>query len=302
MAFKHGLGKGLNALLPVDDDIPPKNAFSPKNEVSKSEKENLNGEILIPLKNLKANPNQPRKSFDDESLKELANSIKEHGIIQPILVESSENETFTIVAGERRFRAANLAGLTEVPVIIRTYDEEKRMEVSLIENIQRTDLNPIEEALAYKKLMEITGLLQDEVAEKVGKKRSTVTNTLRLLNLPKTMQEALIDGSLSSGHARALLSVTDSDYQEKLFQKIINSDVSVREAEKLASETKQIQRPKLDLPKRDANLNAMEEKFIEFLGTKVTIDGDFNKGSIHINYYSMADLDRLYELLSRPRD
>lgn len=314
MAYKHGLGKGLNALLPVDDESPApgerakrtehtekssetKGGKVEKNEDVEQVEKKIASEILIPLEKLKANPDQPRKSFDDESLQELADSIKQHGVIQPIIVEDMGDGTYMIIAGERRSRAASIAGLGEIPVLVRNYTDEKRMEISLIENIQRTDLNPIEEAMAYKRLMDLTGLSQDEIAAKVGKKRSTVANTLRLLNLPSAIQESLAEGVLSQGHARALLSTPNSDHQEKLFQKIVEDGISVREAEKLAGESKPRVKSKDESPKRDAHLKAMEEKFIEVLGTKVEIDGDFNNGYIRIHYYSMEDLDRLYEIL-----
>jgi ParB family chromosome partitioning protein len=297
------LGKGLNALIPLDDEsssLPAQGA---------PEKTILTGEGSLPLEMLRTNPNQPRKHFDEESLQELADSIREHGIIQPIIAEDAGDGTYTIVAGERRIRAAALAGLVEVPVLIRNYTDEKRMEISLIENIQRTDLNPIEEAGAYKRLMELTGFSQDEVAAKVGKKRSTVANTLRLLKLPPAMQECLKIGQISSGHARALLSVTDTTHQEQLFQKMLSTGISVREAEKCAAayndDDKEVcPQTEVDpktkaVPKRDPELIAMQEKFIESLGTKVTIEGDFHKGSIRIDYYSMKDLDRLYELLGK---
>jgi ParB family chromosome partitioning protein len=270
------------------------------------------GEVLLPLGKLRANPNQPRSYFEEGSLQELADSIREYGIIQPIIAEDAGDGTYIIVAGERRIRGAALAGLTEVPVLIRNYSDEKRMEISLIENIQRTDLNPIEEATAYKRLMELTGFSQDEVAVKVGKKRSTVANTLRLLKLPSAMQESLKTGQLSSGHARALLSVTDTIHQEQLFQKILSRGISVREAEKSAAAYNddpklhpQTERNPKGIPKRDPELIAMEEKLIESLGTKVAVEGDFHRGSIRIDYYSMEDLDRLYELLGtadRKRD
>jgi ParB family chromosome partitioning protein len=312
---KPGLGKGLNALLPAEDylqneHLQPKNLPSEevkreaekneaeKNEAVKSEAEKNEeakkaGEVLIPLEKLRGNPHQPRKYFDEESLRELADSIREHGVIQPIIAEDSGDGTYRIVAGERRNRAAALAGLSAAPVLIRNYTDENRLIISLIENIQRTDLNPIEEASAYRRLMDLAGLSQEEVSVKVGKKRSTVANTLRLLNLPQAMQDALETGAISPGHARALLAVEDPARREQLFQKMIESGISVRTAEKLAA-------PERESPKKpqDPNLNAIAEKLIEVFGTKVTIEGDFRKGSIRIAYYSAEDLDRLYDLLT----
>ena len=288
MAYKRGLGKGLAALLPNEDD---------ENPVPATKK--AAGEILVSLEKLKANPGQPRKDFDEEDLAELADSIKQQGIIQPIIAEEAGDGTYTIIAGERRMRAARLAGLKEAPVILRKYSGEKRMEVSLIENIQRTNLNPIEEAAAYKQLMEANRLSQDELAVRVGKNRATVANALRLLNLPPEIQESLRKGELSSGHARALLSVTGVRAQETLFREILKKGLSVREAEKraaaLGSQNKKAQKIKAKI--RAPELDAMEEKFITCLGTKVVVNGNLDKGTIVIDYYSMDDLDRLYEIL-----
>ena len=259
------------------------------------------GEIFIALEKLKANPNQPRKTFDEAELAELADSIQQQGIIQPILAEDNEDGTYTIIAGERRTRAARLAGLAEVPVILRKYSEEKRMVVSLIENIQRANLNPIEEASAYRQLMELEGLSQEEAAAKVGKNRATVANALRLLKLPSDMQTSIQKGELSPGHARAVLSVSGAKVQEMLFQEILKKGLSVREAEKRAaamgSQNKKSEKAAVSVKGRAPELDAMEEKFIKYLGTKVVLNGDLNKGTIAIDYYSMEDLDRLYEVL-----
>jgi ParB family chromosome partitioning protein len=297
VAPKHGLGKGLGALLPLNDDEPELPAFS----APAPEEPAVSGERLIPLEKLKANPNQPRKHFDGETLRELADSIREHGIIQPIIAEEAGDGTYIIIAGERRSRAARLAGLTEVPVILRDYSDEKRLEVSLVENIQRADLNPIEEAAAYKGLMDLTGLSQDEVALRVGKNRSTVANALRLLKLPEPMQKSLKEGEISPGHARAILSVSEPGARESLFQEITSKNYSVREAEKQAAAFNRTEKPKPPAKSdpRPPELEAMEEKFIGSLGTKVVIEGSLSRGLIKIEYYSMEDLDRLYEILGR---
>ncbi|MCA1951284.1 MAG: ParB/RepB/Spo0J family partition protein [Treponema sp.] len=291
MAAKYGLGKGLDALLSGTsaDETRPENAPG--------------GEIRIPLEKLKANPNQPRKTFDEGSLQELAASIREHGIIQPIIVEESPDGSYIIVAGERRSRAARLAGLREIPAIIRNYSDERRLEVALIENVQRSDLNPIEEAQAYKRLMELTGLSQDEVAARVGKNRSTVANALRLLKLPEDMQNALAAQQLTSGHARAILSVVNPADQRVLFGKIVAEAISVREAEKYAQELnggiRAADKPKEEkIRERAPELLAMEQRFIDALGTKVSISGGLKRGSIRIDYYSMEDLERLYSILA----
>jgi ParB family chromosome partitioning protein len=270
------------------------------------------GELSIPLDKLRSNPDQPRKRFGEVELQELADSIREYGIIEPIIAEADGEGGYTIVAGERRFRAARLAGLSEAPVIVRSYSADERMLITLIENVQRSDLNPIEEAEGYKKLMEFTGLSQDEVAAKVGKNRSTVANALRLLKLPEKARQSLEKGELSPGHARSLLSVSGEAAQDVLYREILGKGLSVREAEKRAAalngrakEPGQGEAAGEGLPgpgentpvKRPPELVDMEEKLIEKFGTKVAIAGDLGKGSIRIDYYSMEDLDRLYNLI-----
>jgi ParB family chromosome partitioning protein len=321
---KNRLGKGLGALLP-DEGAEQKAAGTEKAgkpagaqpETAKIEKSGTE-ERLVPLNKIAVNPAQPRKRFDEEALKELAESVKQHGIIQPIIVDeisaegrgggtTGDDETeggYRIVAGERRFRAAKLAGLTEVPVLVRNYTGEKRLEIALIENIHRADLNPIEEAAAYKRIMENGGLSQDETAVRVGKNRSTVANALRLLKLPVNIQESLEDGSLSAGHARAILSLSKPADQEKLYREITGEALSVRAAElraaglggKAAPAPAGTNKAAADA-KRDPQLKTLEEKLIEKLGTKVKINGDLKKGRVEIEYYSMNDLDRLCELL-----
>ena len=299
MAPKRGLGKGIAALLP--DEAEPAER-TPKTAVSETgqERSKKQGEVLIPIDKLKPNPGQPRKIFNAGELDELASSIKQQGIIQPIIAEDAGDGTYTIIAGERRTRAARLAGLAEVPAILRNYSEEKRMVVSLVENIQRSNLNPIEEASAYKRIIELEGLAQDELAVRVGKNRATVANALRLLKLSPEMQESLQNGGISAGHARAVLSLAGAKAQEALFQEILKKGLSVRDAEKRAAAMGGQSKKTKDTPlrKRVAELSAMEEKFIKCLGTKVAVKGDLNKGSIVIDYYSMEDLDRLYEILA----
>ena len=243
---------------------------------------------------------QPRKTFIEEELNELADSIREHGIIQPVIVEENKDNTYTIIAGERRVRAAKIAGLSEVPVIIRNYSEDKRMAVSIIENVQRSDLNPIEEAAGYKQLMELTGLSQDEAAAKVGKNRSTVANALRLLKMPSVMQESIRKGEISAGHARAILSITNAKAQDILYQEILKKELSVRESEKLAATLNSRKKEKTnssDSKGRIQELGDMEEKLLVRLGTKVKINGDLKRGTIMIDYYSMEDLERLYQIM-----
>jgi len=302
VAIKKGLGKGLSALLP-DEDIEKSDAAQSdkpySREPGKGAKERT-GEILVAPEKLNANPNQPRKIFNEEELAELADSIKQQGIIQPIIAEDAGDGTYNIIAGERRARAARLAGLREVPVVLRSYSDEKRMVVSLIENIQRANLNPIEEAQAYKQLAELENLSQEDVAARVGKNRATVANALRLLKLPAPMQESIKKNELSPGHARAVLSVSGAKMQEMLFREILKKGLSVREAEKRAAALGQENKKPQKAPEqknKNPELGAMEEKFMLRMGTKVIIKGDNNKGTIMIDYYSMEDLDRLYEIL-----
>jgi len=310
VAPKRGLGKGLSALIPKDESFPSReDTASETGQFSNGSVHRDNSvptgvkgggrEIYIALEKLKANPGQPRKDFDEGELAELADSIRQQGIIQPIIAEDAGDGSYIIIAGERRTRAARLAGLTEVPVILRKYSDEKRMVVSLIENIQRSNLNPIEEASAYKQLMELEGVSQDEVASRVGKNRATVANALRLLKLPPEMQESIRKNELSAGHARAVLSVSGARAQETLFREILKKGLSVREAEKRAAAlgSREKKPAKAVVKGRAPELDAMEEKFITHLGTKVVVNGNLHKGSIVIDYYSMEDLDRLYEIL-----
>jgi len=304
MARRIGLGKGLDALLENNDDNESNAAPVDDQTISSPSSGNKAHDIVqLPVSKLVPNPGQPRKNFDETELQELADSIKTYGIIQPIIAADTGDGAYIIIAGERRTRAAKLAGLNTVPVIIRNYTDQKRLEISLIENIQRSDLNPIEEAAAFKNLMDFSSLSQDELAARVGKNRSTVANALRLLKLPIEIQKSIEEGKVSSGHARALLSVTDVTSRDKLYREILTNEVSVREAEKRAASvnTEKQDKPKSadsgKTSKRPPEVDAMEEKFIGRLGTKVVIEGDTNKGKIHIDYYSMEDLERLYEIL-----
>jgi len=257
---------------------------------------------------LKPNPFQPRRTFNEESLQELAASIKEHGIIQPIIAEKNGDEYY-IIAGERRTRAALLAGLTRVPVIFREFENSKKLEIALIENIQRENLNPIEEAKAYQEIMQLSNLNQEETAKRVGKSRSAVANAMRLLQLPDEMQTALEKGSITAGHARAILSLINPADQTLLFTRITEQSLSVREAEMQAAQLKNgsragqkntapqpVSRPEAD----DAQLAVkdIEQQFIDALGTKVEIKGDLEKGIVHISYFSQADLDALYNKIA----
>jgi ParB family chromosome partitioning protein len=284
---QRGLGRGIEALLPGTG--------------SRSE---TKSELYLSLDKIKSNPNQPRKHFDQTALDELAVSIREHGVIEPVIVEEADDGFFVIVAGERRCRAAVLAGLQEVPALVRTYSDEKRLEISIIENIQREGLNPIEEAVAYRQLMDLANLSQDEAAAKVGKSRPALANSLRLLKLPAQVQDALKTGKVTQGHARAILAVENAERQLVLFKEIVDKTLSVREAESRVAEMNKS--PLFDSGKpapppvskmRDPHLASMEQRFIESLGTKVRIEGGADSGTIRIDYYSMDDLDRLYEII-----
>lgn len=257
-------------------------------------------EQKLKLSLIEPNGTQPRKKFDEEALKELAESIKTYGILQPLIVQKKDDH-YEIIAGERRWRAAKLAGLQEVPVLIREYDRQRTMEIALIENVQRADLNPIEEAQAYQRLIQEFGLTQEEIASRVSKNRATITNSMRLLKLDPRVQQMLIEGQISSGHARALLGLENQESQYQAAGKIIQENLSVRDVEKLV---KLMNRPEKEKPERekgpDINLiyRQIEDKLKSIMGTKVVINRkDKNKGRIEIEYYSQEELERLIELM-----
>ncbi|MFC2330365.1 MAG: ParB/RepB/Spo0J family partition protein [Treponema sp.] len=312
MAKTGGLGRGLDALMGSVSDVSSeihRTAHGDMGEVSANLPAGVtmdeNGSLWVETALLKPNPHQPRSEFDAKSLDELADSIREHGILEPIVIEQAD-EGFYIIMGERRTRAARIAGLEKVPVRLGKYDEQKRLELALIENIQRADLNPIEEALAYYNLMQMGDLSQDEVARRVGKKRPTVANSLRLLKLPEDMQKSLIDSQITAGHARALLSVNNPADQRILFGKIVGSALSVREAEALAADYnnggrasgKKVKKVNM---RKDPDIAEIEQKFIEIFGTKVVLKGNVDKGTIQIDYFSRQDLDRLYNVIAREK-
>lgn len=288
---KRGLGRGLNALINTGPDI----------EVKEKSKDNSdNKEVFVNISLVEPNRNQPRKEFDKEALSELAASIKQYGILQPIMVQKN-GDMYEIIAGERRWRAAKEAGLKEVPVIVRDYDKQKIMEISIIENIQRENLNPIEEAMAYQCLMEEYGLKHDELADKVSKNRSTITNLMRLLRLSENIQQMIIDGKISTGHAKVLLSVENKEEQEKIAAELISRSLSVRELEKLVKKYIKPRKKKENKDTVDYSLfyKEYEDKLKDILGTKVQINTkDKNKGRIEIDYYSAAELERIVELLN----
>lgn len=286
---KSGLGKGLGALIP---EAAGAEKPATKKEVEKSE-ENSAGS-LIKISKIEPNRDQPRKNFDKEALEALSDSIRQHGVISPITVQK-KGDRYIIIAGERRWRAARMAGLTEIPAYVGDYSEREIAELSLIENIQREDLNPIEEAQAYKRLMTEFNLKQEEVAERVSKSRSAITNTMRLLKLSEEVQKYLIDGTLSEGHARALLGTEDVEAQNKLAKKVIDEKLSVRDIEKLIKNLGKPEKSKTPANKEyDVFYNDIAEKLKVSLGTKVSVSGKGDgAGKIEIEFYSNDDLDRL---------
>ena len=296
MAVKrNGLGKGLDSLIP-DKKVKP--AASEKREDKKEELVNKTGEIMVKINEVEPNREQPRKDFDEDALVELADSIKQFGILQPLLVQKKK-DYYEIIAGERRWRAAKLAGLKEVPIIVKNYTEQEIVEISLIENIQRENLNPIEEAMAYKRLLEEFNLKQDEVAERVSKSRTAVTNSMRLLKLSERVQQMIVDDMISTGHARALLAIDDEEQQYILANKIFDEKLSVRETEKLV---KALKNPKKEVKKTVIEhtfvYDNIEEQMKNIIGTKVSVNPKANgKGKIEIEYYSEEELERIYDLI-----
>lgn len=299
MAVKRGgLGKGLDSLIPDTGKVPEGGRKT--KVVEKVIEKIIEKPVEIKVKINKVEPNreQPRKKFDDEALQELADSIRQFGVLQPLIVQEKE-DYYEIIAGERRWRAAKLAGLKEIPVIIRKMTEQEIVEISLIENIQRENLNPIEEAQAYKRLLTEFQLKQEEVAERVAKSRTAVTNSMRLLKLDERVQQMVIDGMLTTGHARALLAFEDKEEQFQMANKVYNEKLNVREVEKLTkNHGKQKSEKKKEDPQQTAVFQDLEEKMKAALGTKVSINRkNDNKGKIEIEYYSMEELERLIEVL-----
>ena len=294
-----GLGKGLDSLIP--------NALgetkTKKETTVKSKTETTEGkepQTLVKITKVEPNREQPRKNFDEDALQELADSIKQFGLLQPILVQDRK-EYYEIIAGERRWRAAKLAGLKEVPVIIRNYTEQEIVEISLIENIQREDLNPIEEAQAYKRLLTEFHLKQDEVAERVSKSRAAVTNSIRLLKLNEEVQRMVVDEMISTGHARALLAVENPEEQYNLAQRIFDEKLSVRDVEKLVKNLHKPAKPKkVDDKTMQVIYQDIEEKLKQKLGRKVTVTSKGEgSGKIEIEFYNHEDLDRLLDVLNK---
>lgn len=283
------LGKGLEALL-GDTSLPAEAAVPEGARI-----------MDIEINRIDPNPNQPRAQFEEEALEELASSIAQHGIIQPIIVTQGKGGRYYLVAGERRWRAARMSGLRSIPAILREYDDQALMEVALIENLQRADLNPVEEAEAIRLLMDAYGLKQDTVAERVGKSRPAVANALRLLSLEAPILEMLRTGRISAGHARALLGIGDKQLRLETADQIIVSGLSVRQVERIASNTGKTRQP-AKTQARDANIVSAEDDLRKSLGTKVAISGTARRGKITIEYYSRDDLNRIYAIVVGDRN
>ena len=286
MSKKFGLGKGLNALIPED-------TLNAEKDNSVEGKTNL-----ININEIKSNAQQPRKNFDNEKIMELAESIRHNGIIQPIILRKSDSG-YVIVAGERRWRAAKLIGLKEVPSIVMELTDKQVLEISLIENIQRQDLNPIEEALAYKKLLDDFELTQEELSKRLGKSRTAITNTMRLLNLSEDVQQYLIEGVISEGHGRALIGITNYKLQCELAQKVIDDKLSVRDLEAIIKKIKNSseQNSKKKVQEYNPYYKDISRRLENYFGTKVNINCKNNKGKIEIEYYSEEDLQRILDII-----
>lgn len=299
MAGKRGgLGKGLDSLIPDN-----KSSKLAKKETVEEKKPEQAGPVMMKINDVEPNREQPRKNFEEDALLELADSIKQFGVLQPLIVQK-KNDYYEIIAGERRWRAAKLAGVKEVPVIVKEYTQQEIVEISLIENIQRENLNPIEEALAYKRLLAEFNLKQDEVAERVSKSRTAVTNSMRLLKLNEKVQQMIIDDMISTGHARALLAIDDEEQQYILANKIFDEKLSVRETEKLVKEIKNPKKEKEKPVVQNAFVyENLEERMKSVIGSKVHVKHKANgKGKIEIEYYSDSELERIFDLLMTIRE
>ena len=315
---KNGLGRGLDAFFPDRTSVVKEPARKTITKTVKTEKksdaaekqtnptvakkqtaDSKTGAMIVKISSVEPNMDQPRKQFDEDALMELSESIKQYGVLHPLLV-SDKKDYYEIIAGERRWRAAKLAGLTEIPVIVKEFSEQELVEISLIENIQREDLNPVEEAMAYTRLIDEFHLKQDEIAERVGKSRTAVTNAMRLLKLSEKVQQMLIDEMITAGHARAILSIADKEKQESIAKKVFDEKLSVRETEALVK--RMLEPPKTAKKSKfssaeDAIYESLEEKMKSIMGTRVQIHRKKNdKGKIEIEYYSKDELERIIDL------
>ena len=302
---KKGLGKGLGAIFGEDVIKESEEEIAKAKAATTDKGDGNSGELLVKMALIEPNREQPRKDFNEEQLAELADSIKRYGILQPLLVQK-KGTFYEIIAGERRWRAAKIAGLKEIPVVLREYNKQESMEIALIENVQRADLNPIEEALAYQRLVSEFKLTQEEIAARVSKNRATITNSMRLLKLDGQIQEMLIQNLISSGHARALLGLDDKELQLKAAKMIVDGGLSVRETERLvkrmAREAGEEEKPKKEENSLNLIYQNLEERMKTIMGTKVTIHNkDKNKGRVEIEYYSEAELERIVEMIESIR-
>ncbi len=292
---KRGLGRGLDALFGVFDEEDNYKNITKQEEPKKTQASS--GVAEIDIEKIKPNPNQPRKNFDIDALNELASSIKVHGIVQPIVVNDLGDGAYMIIAGERRWRAANICGLKKVPAVVRNYTEKQVKEISIIENLQREDLNPIEAAKAIKELMDEYGLTQDAVSDRIGKSRSSVANTLRLLSLYPDVMKMVEEGKISAGHARCLVVVEDKNEQIKLAQAVVNKNLSVRDLEKAVKNLENPPKRQIVSQEQSLELKELIIQMQKTFATKVSAIGNDNKGRIYIDYYTRDDLDRIAELL-----
>ncbi len=295
--IKKGLGRGLESLFAMyDEEVGNENIT---NEISNTPaKKEANGVLEIEIDKLMPNPNQPRKNFDEEALNDLAKSIKVHGVIQPIVVNKEQNGTYLIIAGERRYRASKIAGITKVPAIVKNYTEKQIKEISIIENLQREDLNPVESARAIKQLMEEYSLTQEEVAERIGKSRSNIANTIRLLTLYPDVLKMVEDGSLSAGHARCLVVIENPTEQIKLANMTVKGKWNVRDLEKAVKKAQNPASASIKKVEQSIELKDLIEKMQKTLATKVSAIGNDHKGRIYIDYYTRDDLDRISDMIS----
>lgn len=311
MALRRGLGKGVDSLIPTAEDRKAASKTAANKAKEKPEAQVVEKEVVkevvkevkvpadttLPVSSIEPNRNQPRKNFDKAELEELTDSIKRYGVIQPLVVQK-KNDYYEIIAGERRWRAAKLAKLKEVPVVIKDYEPQEASEIALIENLQRSDLNPIEEAKAYKNLIEEYDLRQEDVATRLSKSRSAITNSMRLLNLSDEVQAMIEAGELQMGHARALLGLENEGLQEKTAKTVVDKGLSVRDTEKLVKNILHPKQKKLPIPNQNtAEVQRLSERLKEIFGTKVSINQKANgKGKIEIDYYSTEEFERLYEM------
>ena len=308
MAKKSGLGRGLDALFadaaPVEETRRPSAAYENEGSSDAGGKDNEDRVLYIDINDIRPNSAQPRKNFDEEKLRELARSIKTNGVIQPLIVRESTNG-YELVAGERRWRAARLAGLRTVPCIVRNFDDRQNAIVAIIENMQREDLDPIEEALGLKSMTEKYGFTQEQVSASLGRSRTYITNSIRLLKLPEEIQQYVSSGQMSAAHGRTIINIPDKAKQKEIADKIIRNDLSVRATERLAEKVKDELRPERKKRKKASEadrakadeITAVESELMTLLGTKVNITGDDSKGKIELEYYSLDELNRLIDAL-----